>query len=65
MRLIHGEKRYGYPYKEFWKIAKKVGNEIIIGIDAHFPGALDLEKIQPMRDFIKELDLKVIEKIQL
>ena len=36
---ICGEERYRYPFKPFWDIAKKEGNTIIVGIDAHAPSA--------------------------
>ncbi len=26
-----------YPYDEFWKLAAKVGNDVILGVDAHQP----------------------------
>ncbi len=28
---------YAYPYPEFFKIAKIVGNDVVIGVDAHVP----------------------------
>ena len=32
-----------YPHIEFWKIAAKVGNTAIIGVDAHEPAALETD----------------------
>ena len=62
---IFNEVRYRYPYPEFWKIAKEIGNTIIVGIDAHAPSALYSEKKKLMDDFIKEYKLKVSDKIDL
>lgn len=62
---LFGENRFRYPYKEFWKIAKKVGNTIIVGIDAHSPSALNSPKKQLMNDFIKELNLTITPKIAI
>lgn len=30
----------GYPCADFWQVAKEVGNDVIIGMDAHSPEAL-------------------------
>lgn len=35
--LINGEYRVRYPYRKFWEIAAKVGNEVMYGWDAHKP----------------------------
>ena len=64
-KVICGEYRYHYPHAEFWKIAKEVGNTIIVGLDAHNPNAFTSPKKQEMADFIKELDLEVIDKIDI
>lgn len=37
-----------YPNENFWKIAAKVGNEVILGYDAHGPQALLEEEIYQM-----------------
>ena len=60
-----GEIRYRYPYSEFWKIAKKVGNTIVVGVDAHSPSALNSPRKQIMEDFIKELDLTITPKLDI
>ena len=60
---IFNEKRYRYPYSEFWKIAKKVGNTIVVGIDAHSPSAFSSENLKYMQEFIKKLNLTITEKI--
>lgn len=63
-KQLFDEYRYRYPYDKFWKIAKKVGNDIIVGIDAHFPQALNCDKINIMNEFISTLNLKVLSKIE-
>lgn len=51
------EYRYGYPYEPFWEIVGEVGNEVIIGVDAHSP--LDFNHEDP------EFAFKIIEKYHL
>lgn len=36
----------GYPHPEFWKIAKEVGNRVILGMDAHSPQALATDEFR-------------------
>lgn len=52
-----------YPNERFWRVAKKVGNDIILGVDAHAPEQIGyrpaLEKANAM---IERLGLRVIEK---
>ena len=62
---VFGEFRYRYPYSEFWKIAKKVGNTIVIGLDAHNPNVFVSPKKQIMDDFIKELGLVITPKLDI
>lgn len=38
--LLGFEENRAYPYDEFWKLVKKVGNDVVIGCDAHRPGAV-------------------------
>ncbi len=64
-KMIHGEIRYRYPYSQFWKIAKKVGNQIIVGVDAHSPDAFKSEKLKIMEQFIQEHQLTVIDKLNI
>lgn len=61
---ICGEERYRYPFKPFWDIAKKEGNTIIVGIDAHAPSAFSSKNISLMHQFIKENELIIDEKIK-
>ena len=56
-------KRYMYPYKAFWEVAKKVGNQVIIGVDAHNPKDFGHEAVKLSYQFVEELGLKLIEKL--
>ena len=64
-RDIHNEHRYRYPYDKFWKIAKKVGNVIVIGVDAHAPSALTSENKNLAYEFAKKLGIFVTEKLDI
>ena len=64
-RDICNENRYRYPYSEFWKIAKKTGNTIVIGVDAHAPSALLSENKNLAIEFAKKLNIKVTEKLDI
>lgn len=57
------KKRYMYPYKRFWEIAKKVGNQVIIGVDAHNPKDFGHEAVKLSYQFVEDLGLKLIEKL--
>lgn len=55
-----------YPSEAFFKIAANVGNDIIIGCDAHTPTALcDRNAIKNAEDFAASLGLKPIERLRL
>lgn len=60
-----GEVRYPYPYPEFWKIVKEVGNKIVIGLDAHDPSAFSSEKLNEVQIFIKKLGLRIVDKLEI
>lgn len=64
-RKIGNEIRYRYPYKKFWEIAKKYGNKIVVGIDAHSPNAFNSSSLTLVDSFIKELNLKVEENFDI
>ena len=64
-KVHYNEYRYRYPHKEFWKIAKEVGNKVVIGVDAHTPKALSSSKIQIAYDFAKELGIEVLPKLDI
>lgn len=54
-----------YPHPEFWKIVAEVGNQAIIGVDAHEPKALETNKYRnvALRMF-KDLGIEVIDTIE-
>lgn len=65
LRKMSGEFVYPYTNSFFFKIAAEVGNDIIIGIDAHKPQDFNDEIIIKLREFIQENHLHVIESIEL
>ena len=55
-----------YPTGLFWEIAAKVGNEVILGCDAHAPSQLlDTAAIDTALDMVDRLGLKLLETAQL
>ena len=59
-RMINGEELYLYPNPYFFKIASEIGNDVIIGIDAHDPKDMNREVVQELERFAKELNLNLI-----
>ncbi len=54
----------GYPHPMFWKIASEVGNDVIIGYDAHKAKSLErLDLYDDAYEYLKSLDMNVIETI--
>jgi histidinol-phosphatase (PHP family) len=52
-----------YPSREFFKIASEVGNDVVIGMDAHKPEILfDKDILQKALGMVEELKLHLIEK---
>ncbi|MDD6021664.1 MAG: histidinol-phosphatase [Oscillospiraceae bacterium] len=53
-----------YPHSEFWKIAKNVGNKVIIGIDAHSPKHItDARFIRQAETYLEKNGFEIIEKL--
>lgn len=53
-----------YPNETFFKIAKKTGNKVIIGTDAHESSALlDQKTYQLAYQYLKRLDIDITEEI--
>ena len=51
----------GYPKRDFWQIAKEVGNEVIIGMDAHAPDALvDYARYDADMETLREIGVNQI-----
>ena len=61
---INGEQLYLYPNTHFWKIASEVGNDVILGFDAHDPSDFNEGMYQMMMNFAKEHNLHVIDKLK-
>ena len=53
-----------YPSERFFRIAAEVGNEIVLGCDAHHPDAMRAEKTaERATEFLARLGLQPIEEI--
>lgn len=66
MRVGRAHNKVEYPYPDFWKIASEVGNEVIIGVDAHSPNdLLDDYYYQRALKELKALDMPIIDHISL
>lgn len=57
-----GNMEQAYPRESFWKIAKELDCEVIIGLDVHDPKHMDKEMYQKLEKFCKNLDLKITTK---
>jgi len=54
-----------YPSKDFFKIAKAVGNKVIIGTDAHESSALlHMQVYHEAKAFLENLGIEITEEIQ-
>lgn len=64
-RRIREIDRYIYPNKEFFKLAKKMGAQFTLGLDAHAPYQLNDDHANSLAvRFVHELDLPIIEDIE-
>lgn len=55
-----------YPHHEFWEIAAEIGNEVVIGVDAHDPASLEREDYdRQARAYLKGLGLSILEEVSL
>lgn len=53
-----------YPHIEFWKIAADVGNQAIIGVDAHEPSALETDKYRDEAiRVLSNLDFEILDTL--
>lgn len=58
-----GEGKY-YPCDRFWRIAGEVGNEVILGLDAHSPEHVrDRNSYYKSLDLVDKFNLHLIEKL--
>lgn len=61
LRQVDGEMVYPYPNTHFWKIASEVGNDVVLGIDAHSPQDINDTVYKNLREFAKKHNLHVID----
>ena len=55
-----------YPCHDFWEIAGKVGNKVILGCDAHDPWMIaDPTTMEKAQAWIAQHNLQVIDRVQL
>ncbi|MEG0694927.1 MAG: histidinol-phosphatase [Erysipelotrichaceae bacterium] len=55
-----------YPHPKFWEIASKVGNRVMIGVDAHDNKDLENSKRRKQaEDFLNRLGCNLVEEIDL
>lgn len=52
-----------YPYPRFWEIASEIGNDVIIGVDAHQPNHYDSPYYQVFVDFAKKHRLNLLTRL--
>ena len=62
---VYGDSLYCYPYPKFFEIAREVGNEIIIGVDAHSPHDYGISDYRWALDFASKLGLKPLKRLVL
>lgn len=54
-----------YPFLPFWQLVKEVGNEVIIGVDAHSPSDLiHTQSIEHAKKTLRSLGIVPVEKIK-
>lgn len=61
---VDNEDVYLYPNYHFWQIASKIGNDVIIGFDAHHPDDFNQNMYDQLLEFAKKYNLNVIDKLQ-
>lgn len=59
------QNRRWYPRRKIFELASNIGNEVIIGIDAHTPSVITKQTFDLAKDFVKDLNLNIIEKLNL
>lgn len=64
--LLGFDEGRAYPFSEFWKIVSQVGNEVIIGSDAHKKERVcKLEIYNKAKRYLSEHDIVPIEKLDI
>ena len=64
LKDIHGKQIFLYPNTYFWDIASEVGNDVILGFDAHDPSDFNDGMYNQMLAFAKEHHLHVIDHFE-
>ncbi|WP_050635919.1 histidinol-phosphatase [Candidatus Stoquefichus sp. SB1] len=64
LRKRNHEDIYLYPNTHFWKIASEVGNDVILGFDAHDPSDFNDAMYQQMMKFAQDHELNVIDHFE-
>ena len=59
-----GKKLYQYPNARFWEIASKIGNKVIIGLDAHTPEDFNDVLYGQLMSFAEELNLNLVDNFE-
>ncbi len=63
-REVPGGYEYPYPSSHFFEIAGEVGNDIILGIDAHSPAELNHGIYEQMLEFASGFDLNIVTEFE-
>lgn len=61
LRQVDDEMVYPYPNTHFWKIAAEVGNDAVLGIDAHSPEDTNDDVYNKLWSFAKAHNLHVVD----
>lgn len=64
LKTINGEELYLYPNAHFWDIVSEVGNDVILGFDAHDPSDFNNAMYKQMLKFAEERNLNVIDHFE-
>ena len=55
-----------YPREDFWAIAGSVGNDVILGIDAHWPEQIgDIDTYRKALELVKKYNLNLIQTLDI
>ena len=60
----NGEELYLYPNAHFWDIASEVGNDVVLGFDAHDPSDFNQAMYEQMMKFADDHHLHVIDHFE-
>lgn len=55
-----------YPNNDFWHIVSNIGNDVVIGLDAHSPEVFnDEENLNKAKAYLDSINIKPLDKIEL